>query len=1490
MILAKLRVPRLERRSASLVSSRAHIPDDSKSYWRKASSSYRLAQGSAVLLLVVAGSLLLGSTSAATEAGSGPWIITPGGPSEYAGLVTTSQAAWPQEVLSLLPQRSQRPVVRPALAEEVWHLTPPYLNGDIWSDERVYLMSWVGWKQDVSAEEGRMKSYVHAGAFWPGGAGVKWTRQRIWQPWHCPRTSAYDVTWRFRIAGAVREGAVEALQVTGTTAPVIRLWAEIVDAGNRDKVFRKDFELYDEKWRVWTEVPGDVASVLLAAQDGGATLIKNTLESMANLAGDIVTSDMQLPTRQSWPNGDDVIELKTTEPLLLEQGHNYTLSGECWVNTGVSCVFALISVGDILFTAKLEEITVRDLNPPTGPVLSVKPDSLDFGSVPEGKSRSQKLYICNDGDAELAWWATENTPWITEIAPSDHGTLSAGECTAVDVNIDTSGLSDGEHSATIAISSDGGNRDIPVQVEVGPEGMDTTVTVDATPRDGEVYVYVRVLSGEPGNQVTERKLKFFGGEMPQTFKVNQGNTLRFYALSLSARYVGKQWDLWLDGDYNPQAGDGFIVPVNYDNIEATAKYQRQYEVAGKVTDLATGLGLSDATVSAGGKSTTTDSNGEYVLHYFPAGTYPVSASKDGYAMESASRDITVPPDRTGVDFTARDTGPPGEPIISSPTHPFADVWSSNSSPEFEWSVPEDPSGIEKYSYAWNQIENYLPGEDEGPPTTSNSVGPLVVADDGTWWFHVRAKDRAGNPGDDAGHYKINVDTTKPGMVSDLTGTSHEVQQWSNDNTIDVGWTTAPDVPSGVLGYSILWDHTPDTVPPAIPDSPENVVGGDQTSSTSPELDDSDSVAWYFHIRAVDAAGNAADDAADLGPFWIDTQAPAVISAKAIDETHVDVEFDDTLDDTSAEDESNYSITPPVDVNQAVTQGDGQTVRLTTAPLEADQTYTVTVEATAVADKAGNPVDPDHNSASFMLTGDSDPPYTEGHNPGKDATNVPRDTNIVLHVKDDDSGVDQASITMKVEGQEVAPDISGTPADYTVEYNPPTPFDYGQEVEVSVDAPDLKGNVMDTDVYSFTVEYQNFAHDFPEGMRMIGLPVQAPGSPTMEDLLGIPNDEVGTWDPQGAGYDTFDAATDYMLGLGYWARFGQETAVEIGGTAVTDPFPYAVKDGWNIISIPYNSEIGLESIMDAPTLRPFAWTWQDNGYEFVAAITDSLNLIHNTLKPWWGYWVLSGGDGIMTWNLTSPSAQAVDLMHIGQADVEQGGWQIQLAAEAGSRVDLFNYCGVADEQTAQALSIPNPPPAIGSVDLYFAERCRPMAIDIRPMRVGRLSWNFEVRCDVPDVEVMVSYPDLSVVPNDHRLTLTDLDADKSVYMRTTHGYSYNSGRQGGIRHFQITAEPNSKASLLITGMMTQQVNEQWAAIVYTLSVAAHVDIQVRNIAGRVVRQVQLDESQPVGANTALWNLTNATGSCVPAGTYLCVITARTLDGQTAHRLCTVHVRG
>lgn len=74
------------------------------------------------------------------------------------------------------------------------------------------------------------------------------------------------------------------------------------------------------------------------------------------------------------------------------------------------------------------------------------------------------------------------------------------------------------------------------------------------------------------------------------------------------------------------------------------------------------------------------------------------------------------------------------------------------------------------------------------------------------------------------------------------------------------YTPTPDPKKGIAGYSILWDHSPTT----LPDTTKDLEGKVTQIFSSPLK----SGTWYFHIRSLDRAGNWSQEAAHLGPFRI----------------------------------------------------------------------------------------------------------------------------------------------------------------------------------------------------------------------------------------------------------------------------------------------------------------------------------------------------------------------------------------------------------------------------------------------------------------------------------------------------------------------------------------------------------------------------------------------------------------------------------------------
>lgn len=162
-----------------------------------------------------------------------------------------------------------------------------------------------------------------------------------------------------------------------------------------------------------------------------------------------------------------------------------------------------------------------------------------------------------------------------------------------------------------------------------------------------------------------------------------------------------------------------------------------------------------------------------------------------------------------------------------------------------------------------------------------------------------------------------------------------------------------------------------------------------------------------------------------------------------------------------------------------------------------QDETVTVSAFDCEDVEGNLMVTD---TWTFGTVDSDSPYVDGQVPDDD-DEVAVDTSVVLHVKDDGSGVDIGSVVVFVDGAfwtdgggagsvttsgtDISfagssdfnggnylgdtTSVSGSADDYTVTIDPAADFSSGEAVPVIVWAEDASGNLMPETVYAFVIE-------------------------------------------------------------------------------------------------------------------------------------------------------------------------------------------------------------------------------------------------------------------------------------------------------------------------------------------------------------------------------------------------------------------------------------
>jgi len=125
------------------------------------------------------------------------------------------------------------------------------------------------------------------------------------------------------------------------------------------------------------------------------------------------------------------------------------------------------------------------------------------------------------------------------------------------------------------------------------------------------------------------------------------------------------------------------------------------------------------------------------------------------------------------------------------------------------------------------------------------------------------------------------------------------------------------------------------------------------------------------------------------------------------------------------------------------------------------------------------------------------------------------------------------------------------------------------------------------------------------------------------------------------------------------------------------------------------------------------------------------------------------------------------------------------------------------------------------------------------------------------------------------------------MRTTTGYVFNTGAAAGERNFQIEFDPTPWARLQVAAMRQMAAAPaQGAAVSYSLSADAAVTAQVRTLAGRAVRVICANERKTAGTQLFTWDGRDASGRMMPAGPYLCEISAVTDEGQAVKGMRTI----
>ena len=75
----------------------------------------------------------------------------------------------------------------------------------------------------------------------------------------------------------------------------------------------------------------------------------------------------------------------------------------------------------------------------------------------------------------------------------------------------------------------------------------------------------------------------------------------------------------------------------------------------------------------------------------------------------------------------------------------------------------------------------------------------------------------------------------------------------------------------------------------------------------------------------------------------------------------------------------------------------------------------------------------------------------------------------------------------------------------------------------------------------------------------------------------------------------------------------------------------------------------------------------------------------------------------------------------------------------------------------------------------------------------------------------------------------------------------------------------------------------------LSAPATVDLQIRNLAGAVIKRLSAGPVTASGTHTLVWDGRSDSGSRAPSGRYLCELAARAQSGEASSIITTFEVR-
>jgi hypothetical protein len=437
--------------------------------------------------------------------------------------------------------------------------------------------------------------------------------------------------------------------------------------------------------------------------------------------------------------------------------------------------------------------------------------------------------------------------------------------------------------------------------------------------------------------------------------------------------------------------------------------------------------------------------------------------------------------------------------------------------------------------------------------------------------------------------------------------------------------------------------------------------------------------------------------------------------------------------------------------------------------------------------------------------------------------------------------------------------------------------------------------------------EELEYTYPAGTHMVSFPID-PFEGDAARALGIPAGELmlARWRPDildADKYEYYPETPAIRPGRGFWLKLDKETTVALKGYVPDNAAEYRIGllPGWNQVGPPVDGSYDTGDLV-VETGNGDALFFEEAVLSGVVGQFTTLSggdyQIASSLDSWTSYWIRCYSDSGAVLIFQPTAARRTTRGAEGgdrSRSEESGDWRLKIAASIDTGERASGWVGQADGAGPgldPLLDAERPPGFKKAAGLSFThddwgDFSGSYLSDIRGLRQGACEWEFELSAGAPDARVVLAWPQISKLPDDLSLVLTDEHSGKRVSMRRASRYAFNSGKDG-VRRFKIAATRGTGAGLLIDAVDARAVRGG-TEIAFVTNRDADVSVRILSLTGKAVRELETRSAMPAGRSALVWDRRDNSGRLLPRGMYIVEVRGVTDSGDQARGVGTAFLR-